>query len=58
MHPLSSDVQMGRVLTSTGNVMERMTARMILMNRIVVISILHNLNKHIVWYYYKKYILV
>ena len=39
MHPLSSDVQMGRVLTSTGNVMERMTARMVLMNRIVVIYI-------------------
>ena len=37
MHPVSSDVQMGHVLTSTGNVMERMTAKIILMNRAVVI---------------------
>ena len=38
MHLLSSDVQMGLVLASAGNVMERMTARTILTNRIVVIS--------------------
>ena len=38
MHLQSSDVQMGLVLASAGNVMERMTARTILTNRIVVIS--------------------
>ena len=38
MHLLSSDAQMGLVLASAGNVMERMTARTILTNRIVVIS--------------------
>ena len=38
MHLLSSDVQMGLVLASAGNVMERMTARTILTNSIVVIS--------------------
>ena len=38
MYLLSSDVQMGRVLISVGSVMERTTARMVLMNRIVVIS--------------------
>ena len=38
MHLLSSDVLMGLVLASAGNVMERMTARTILTNRIVVIS--------------------
>jgi len=32
---LSSDVQMRRVLTSIGNVMGTMTARMVLTNRIV-----------------------
>jgi len=40
---LSSDVQMGRVLTSIGNVMGRMTARMVLTNRIVVIYIAEHL---------------
>ena len=47
MHLLSSDVHMGLyVLISVGNVMERMTARTILTNRIVVISIciLQNIN--------------
>ena len=37
MHPVSSDAQMAHVLTSIGNVMERMTAKIILMNRVVVI---------------------
>lgn len=40
---LSSDVQMGRVLTSIGNVMGTMTARMVLTNRIVVIYIAEHL---------------
>lgn len=40
---LSSDVQMERVLTSIGNVMGRMTARMVLTNRIVVIYIAEHL---------------
>jgi len=40
---LSSDVQMRRVLTSIGNVMGRMTARMVLTNRIVVIYIAEHL---------------
>lgn len=40
---LSSDVQMGRVLTSIGNVMGRMTARMVLTNKIVVIYIAEHL---------------
>lgn len=40
---LSSDVQMRRVLTSIGNVMGTMTARMVLTNRIVVIYIAEHL---------------
>lgn len=47
MHPLSSDVQTGHVLTSTGNVIGRMTAMMVLMNVIVVIYIAYNFNKYI-----------